>query len=108
MADALADVLDILKSRRIRARMGYPYPGWMAREAIENGLVVACDGSGLTNNHKQKDYAYLQLFHLVLDEINKRTPSAYDYQPINWVMDEVYTFTETPSISRVLAHLPSE
>jgi hypothetical protein len=56
----------------------------------------------------QKDYAFLQLFHLVLDEINKRVPSAPGYHPINWVMDEVYTFTETPSVARILAHLPSE
>jgi hypothetical protein len=108
LAYALVDVLDILKSRRIRARVGYPFPGWRPDEAINKGLLVACDGSGLTNNHKQKDYAYLQLFHLVLDEINKRTPSAPGYHPVNWVMDEVYTFTETPSVSRMLAHLPSE
>ena len=56
----------------------------------------------------QKDYAFLQLFHLVLDEINKRVPSSPGYYPINWVMDEVYTFTETPSVARILAHLPSE
>lgn len=108
IAHALADVLDVIKTRRIRARVGYPFPGWTPNEAIHNGLVVCCDGSGLTNNHKQKDYAYLQLFHLVLDEINKRVPSAPGYPPINWVMDEVYTFTETPSVSRMLAHLPSE
>lgn len=108
LAYALVDVLDILKSRRIRARVGYPFPGWKPSEAIQKGLVVACDGSGLTNNHKQKDYAYLQLFHLVIDEINKRVPSAPGYQPVNWVMDEVYTFTETPNVSRMLAHLPSE
>src|SRR5215207_6624418 len=108
LADALVDVLDILKSRRIRARVGYPDPGWTPNETVRNSLIVACDGSGLTNNHKQKDYAYLQLFHLVLDEINKRVPSAPGYQPINWVMDEVYTFTEIPNVSRMLAHLPSE
>jgi hypothetical protein len=108
LGDALVDVLDILKSKRIRARVGYPFPGWSPREALRNNLIVACDGSGLTNNHMQKDYAYLQLFHMVLDEINKRTPSISGYHPINWVMDEVYTFTETPSVSRILAHLPSE
>jgi len=108
LGHALADVLDVLKSRRIRARVGYSRPGWTPAEAIRKGLVVSCDGSGLTNNHKQKDYAYLQLFHLVMDEINKRVPSAPGYHPINWVMDEVYTFTETPSVSRMLAHLPSE
>jgi len=108
LAYSLVDVLDILKSRRIRARVGYPFPGWTPGEVIRKGLVVACDGSELNNNHKQKDYAYLKLFHLVLDEINKRTPSAPGYAPVNWVMDEVYTFTETPNVSRMLAHLPSE
>jgi hypothetical protein len=108
LGDALVDVLDILKSRRVRARVGYPLPGWTPNEVIRNSLIVACDGSELNNNHKQKDYEYLRLFHLVLDEINKRVPSAPGYQPINWVMDEVYTFTETPSVSRMLAHLPSE
>jgi len=108
LAHALADVLDVIKSRRIRARAGYPNPGWTPKETINKGLVVLCDGSGLNNNHKQKDYAFLQLFHLVLDEINKRVPSAPGYHPINWVMDEVYTFTEIPSVARILAHLPSE
>ena len=108
LAHSLVDVLDVIKSRRIRARMGSSNPGWVPSEAIQKGLVILCDGSGLNNNHKQKDYAFLQLFHLVLDEINKRVPSAPGYQPINWVMDEVYTFTETPSVARILAHLPSE
>ena len=108
IAQALGDVLDIFNTRRIRARVGYPVPGWTPSEAIQNAQIVCCDGSGLTNNHKQKDYSYLKLFHLVLDEINKRVPSAPGYHPINWVMDEVYTFTETPSVSRMLAHLPSE
>lgn len=108
IAHALADVLDVIKSRRIRARVGWSEPGWTPRDVIRNGQVVLCDGSGLTNNHKQKDYAFLQLFHLVLDEINKRVPSIPGYPPINWVMDEVYTFTETPSVARMLAHLPSE
>lgn len=108
LAHALMDVLDVIKSRRIRARVGFPAPGWTPKEAIQKGMIIACDGSGLNNNHKQKDYAFLQLFHLVLDEINKRVPSAPGYHPINWVMDEVYTFTETPSVARILAHLPSE
>lgn len=108
LADALVDVLDILKSRRVRARVGYPSPGWTPNEVISNNLIAASDGSELNNNHKQKDYEYLQQFHLVLDEINKRVPSAPGYHPINWVMDEVYTFTETPGVSRMLAHLPSE
>ena len=108
IAQALADILDIIKSRRIRSRAGYPVPGWTPTEAIRKGLVVLCDGSGLTNNHRQKDYLFLQLFYLLLDEINKRAPSSPGYHPINWVMDEIYTFTETPGVSRMIAHLPSE
>ena len=108
LAHSLVDVLDVIKSRRIRARVGSSDPGWLPNEAIGKGLVILCDGSGLNNNHRQKDYAFMQLFNLVLDEINKRVPSAPGYHPINWVMDEVYTFTETPSVARILAHLPSE
>ncbi len=108
LSDALADILDIINSRRIRARVGYPFPGWTPGEVVRNGLVDLSDGSELNTNQKQKDYLYLQLFHLILNEINKRVPSVPGYQPINWVMDEVYTFTETPSVSRILAHLPSE
>jgi hypothetical protein len=108
LAHSLVDVLEVIKSQRIRARVGYTSPGWTPSEAIQKGLVILCDGSGLNNHHKQKDYAYLQLFHLVLDELNKRNPSAPGNKPVNWVMDEVYTFTETPSVARVLAHLPSE
>jgi len=108
IAQALGDVLDVFNTRRIRARVGYPIAGWTPSEVIPNGQIVCCDGSQLNNNHKQKDLGYLQLFHSVLDEINKRVPSAPGYHPINWVMDEVYTFTETPNVSRLLAHLPSE
>jgi hypothetical protein len=108
LADALMDVLDVINSRRVRARVGYPYPGWTPGEVIRNGLIACYDGSDLNNNQKQKDYLYLQLFHLILNEINKRVPSLPGYPPINWVMDEVYTFTETPGVSRRLAHLPSE
>jgi hypothetical protein len=108
LAQALADVLDVVKYRRVRARLGYHTPGWTPREAIQKGLVVVCDGSGMVNNHRQKDYEYLRLFHLVLDEIDKRVPSAPQYHPFNWVMDEVYTFNEIPGISRLLIHLPTE
>jgi hypothetical protein len=108
MAHALADVLDVIKTQRIRARVGYPDPGWTANEAIPRGQIVCCDGSSLTNNHRQKDYAYLQLFHLILDEINKRVPSAPGYHPINWAMDEIFTFTEIPQLSRMLMHLVFE
>ncbi len=108
IAHALADVLDIIKSRRIRSRAGYSFPGWTPNEAIRKGLVVLCDGSGLTNNHRQKDYLFLQLFYLLLDEINKRAPSSPGYHPINWIMDEVYGFLELPYVARMLAHLPSE
>jgi hypothetical protein len=108
LAHALADILDVIKSRRIRARVGWPEPGWTPHETMQKGLIVLCDGSGLNNNDQQKDYAFLQLFNLVLEEIKKRVSSAPGYQPVNWVMDEVYTFTETPSVARMLAHLPSE
>lgn len=108
MANALADVLDIIKSQRVRARVGSSNPGWTVDEAIREGKIVFCDGSGLTNNHNQKDYLYLQLLFMFIDALNKRPASRSGYHPINLVIDEGYTFNEIPSVSSLLAHLPSE
>jgi hypothetical protein len=108
MGNALADVLDIIKSKRVRARVGYPFPGWNINEAEQKGQIVMCDGSGLTNNHNQKDYLFLQLLFLFVDALNKRPASRPGYQPINLVIDEGYTFTEIPSVARMLSHFPSE
>jgi hypothetical protein len=107
-ANALADVLDVIKTQRIRARVGYPDPGFTPHEVMAKGQVYCGDGSGLGNNRKQKDFAYVFLFHLILDEINKRVPSAPGYPAVNWVMDEVYTFTEIKNVARMLTHLVTE
>jgi hypothetical protein len=40
MAHALADVLDVIKTQRIRARVGYPYPGWTPNEAVRNNAMA--------------------------------------------------------------------
>jgi hypothetical protein len=108
MANALADVLDILKSRRVRARVGYPFPGWNLDEAAQKGQIIFCDGSALTNNHNQKDYLFLQLLFLFVDALNKRPASRPGYQPINLIIDEGYTFTENRTVARILSHFPSE
>jgi hypothetical protein len=108
IANALADVLDIIKSKRVRARVGYPFPGWNINEAERKGLIVFCDGSGLTNNHNQKDYLFLQLLYILVDALNKRPASRPGYHPINLVIDEGYTFTENSVVAKLLSHFPSE
>ena len=108
MANALADVLDVIKSKRVRARVGYPIPGWNINEATAKGQIVLCDGSGLTNNHSQKDYLFLQLLFMFVDALNKRPASRPGYEPINLVIDEGYTFTENRVVARILSHFPSE
>lgn len=108
IANALGDVLDILRSQRIRARVGYSEPGYAFDEAIRKGQIILCDGSNLTNNHNQKDYLFLQLLYMFLDVLNKRPASRPGYHPVNLVIDEGYTFNEIPSVSSLLAHLPSE
>jgi hypothetical protein len=108
MANALGDILDILRSQRVRARVGSSDPGYTFDEAIRKGQIILCDGSDLTNNHNQKDYLFLQLLFLLIDTLNKRPASRPGYHPINLVIDEVYTFNEIPSVSSLLAHLPSE
>jgi len=108
LESSLRDVLDILKSQRVRARVGSGDPGWTINEAEKKGQIVAIDGSGLNNNHSQKDYLFLQIFFLLIDHLNKRQASRSDYHPINIIADEVYSFNEMPSVSSILAHLPSE
>lgn len=108
MADALEDVLDILKSRRVRARVGYPFPGWNINEAEAKGQIILCDGSGLNNNHNQKDYLFLQLLYLFVDALNKRPASRPGYHPFNLIIDEGYTFTDNKIVARILSHFPSE
>lgn len=108
LESALRDVLDILKSQRVRARVGSDDTSWTINEAEKKGQIVCIDGSGLNNNHKQKDYLFLQLFFLLIDHLNKRQASRSGYHPINIIADEVYSFNEMPSVSSILAHLPSE
>jgi hypothetical protein len=108
MGNALSDVLDIIKSKRVRARVGYPNPGWNINEATSKGQIVLCDGSELTNNHNQKDYLFLQLLFLFVDALNKRPASRPGYHPINLVIDEGFTFTENRTVASVLSHFPSE
>jgi hypothetical protein len=108
MANALSDVLDIIKSKRVRARVGYPFPGWEINEATAKGQIILCDGSDLTNNHNQKDYLFLQLLFLFVDALNKRPASRPGYHPINLVIDEGYTFTENRTVARILSHFPTE
>jgi hypothetical protein len=108
MANALADVLDVLKSQRVRARVGGGPPGWTYQEADRKGLIVFCDGSELNNNHNQKALLYLQLLFQFSDFLNKRPASRSGYPPINLVIDEGFDFNEMPSVGSLLAHFPSE
>ena len=109
LESSLRDVLDILNSQRVRARVGSDEPpSWTISEAEKKGQIVCIDGSDLNNNHKQKDYLFLQLFFLLIDYLNKRPASRSGYHPLNIIADEVYSFNEMPSVSSILAHLPSE
>jgi len=75
----------------IRARVGYYRPGWTAKEAIEKGLMVLCDGANLINRETTQHYLFMQVYSLIMAEINKRRPANPDDLPVSLVMDEVYS-----------------
>jgi hypothetical protein len=108
MANTLGDILDVLRSQRVRARVGSGHAGYTFSEGIPKGQIFFIDGSDLPSNSGEKDFLFLQLLFLFLDELNKRPASRSGYHPVNLIIDEVYTFHEIPSVSSLLAHLPSE
>lgn len=104
---ALLDILDVINSSRIRARIGANEPGYTPAEVFQ-GKVLIVDGSGLNNNETQRNHEFLRHFNLFDDEIKKRRPGNPNLKPVVIIMDECYTFTEIPSMASMIAHYPSE
>jgi hypothetical protein len=104
---ALLDIIDVINSSRIRARIGANEPGYTPREVFQ-GMVLIVDGSGLSNNELQRNHEFLRHFNLFDDEVKKRRAGDPTLKPVVIAMDECYTFTEIPSMASKIAHYPSE
>ena len=102
---ALMALLGVIEPREIRARLGYYRPGWTPKEAIEKGLMVIIDGSRLINQRNAQHYLFTQVYSLIMQEINRRTPGDPSYHPVVLVMDEVYSLLSIPGMAEEVGML---
>jgi hypothetical protein len=102
---ALIALLGAIEPQEIRARVGYYRPGWTAKEAIEKGLLVICDGAVLINREMAQHYLFTQVYSLILAEINKRRPGDPHDKPVSLVLDEVYSLLQIPGMAPEISRL---
>jgi len=102
---ALLALLGVIEPIEVRARLGYYRPGWTAREAIEKGLMVLCDGARLINQEMTQHYLFMQAYSLIMAEINKRRPANPEDLPVSLVMDEVYSLIQIPGMAPEISKL---
>lgn len=102
---ALIGTLNAIEPRAVRARLGYYRPGWTAREAIEKGQMVICDGARLINQEMTQNYLFMQAYSLIMEEINKRRPGDPRDHPVSLVLDEVYSLLRVPGMAPEIASL---
>lgn len=102
---ALLSLLGCIEPREIRARVGYPRPGWTPKEAIEKGQMILVNGARLINQKNAQHYLFTQVYSLIMSEINKRTPGNPHDAPVALVMDEVYSLLSIPGMAEEVAML---
>jgi hypothetical protein len=102
---ALVSLLGSIEPREIRARLGYFRPGWTPKEAIEKGLIVLCDGARLINKEMTQHYLFMQVYSLIMQEMNKRRPANPNDLPVSLVMDEVYSLLQIPGMAPEISRL---
>lgn len=102
---AIKNILTVCEPWPIRARLGYPQPGWTPREAIESGLLVLVDGSKLIDQDNVRDYLFTQAFSLIMSEINKRRPDDPDDLPVTLLLDEVYSLIQISGMGAAISRL---
>jgi hypothetical protein len=102
---ALVALLGAIEPLEIRARVGYYRPGWTPKEAIDKGLLVLCDGAKLINREMTQHYLFMQVYSLIMAEINKRRPANPTDLPVSLVMDEVYSLLQIPGMAPEISKL---
>jgi hypothetical protein len=102
---ALISTLGAIEPNPIKARIGYHRPGLIFGEAIDKGLVVICDGARLIRQPRAQYYLFMQLYSLIMQEINKRRPADPDDFPVTLVLDEVYSLLRIPGMADEIASL---
>jgi hypothetical protein len=102
---AILALLGAIETPSTRARVGYPRPGWTPREAIKNGMMVLVNGARLINQRNTQHYLFTQAYSLIMNEINRRTPSDPKDKPVALVMDEVYSLLSIPGMAEEVGML---
>lgn len=102
---SLVSLLGAIEPKEVRARIGYNRPAWTPKEAIQNGLMVLCDGAKLINKGNTQHYLFMQVYSLILQEINKRRPSDPKDLPVSIVLDEVYSLLSIPGMAEDISKL---
>ena len=102
---ALLSVLFEIEAEPVRARLGYPHPGWTPQEAIREGKLVLVNGARMINQRYAQAYLFTQIFSLIMAEINRRTPADPSDAPVSLVMDEVYSLLSIPGFAREVGRL---
>lgn len=102
---ALMALLGAIEPKETRARIGYPKPGWTPKEAIQKGKVVIVNGARLINRTYTQHYLFTQVYSLIMQEINRRTPGDPNDKPVGLVMDEVYSLLSIPGMAQEVGML---
>lgn len=97
---SLSELLFAIESPAAFPRLGYPKPGWTPREAINRGLMVLVNGARLINQGSVQNYLFTQVYSLIMQEVNKRTPANPNDKPVALVMDEVYSLFQIPGMAK--------
>lgn len=102
---AIIGMLSAIEPNPVRARLGYFTAGWTPKEAIEKGLLVICDGARLINQPSAQHYLFMQVYSLIMQEINKRRPGDPKDLPVTLVLDEVYSLLRIKGMAPEIASL---
>jgi hypothetical protein len=102
---AVISRLNALEAKPIRARIGYYQPAWTPKEAIDKGLLVICDGARLINQEAAQFYLFMQVYSLIMEEINRRRPANPNDLPVSLVLDEVYSLLSIPGMANEISRL---
>ncbi len=89
----------------IRARVGYPLPGWTPQQAIEQGQIVLSTGENLINQETAQAVLFMDEFSQILGQINKRTPHDPNDEPVLLIIDEVPMLLKIPGIAEDIGRI---
>jgi hypothetical protein len=104
---ALSEVHAALSSQAAIADLGYYYPVWTPKEAIEKGMIVIVDGSLLINQEFYQNYRMAQIYSMIAENINKRRPHDPRDNVVNIYIDEVPGILKNPGIAEKIQEMIS-